>query len=88
MTDRNQSFKYPGFSVTADGSETVVWVETHIGQGACSYPITPTTNMGVGYQMAVANGKTNYWDEELFFIEPESEHSSCSASEGFALAGG
>lgn len=65
-----------------------MWVETHIGQGACSYPITPTTNMGVGYQMAVANGKTNYWDEELFFIEPESEHSSCSASEGFALAGG
>ncbi len=88
VTEKNQTFSYPGFPATADGSETVVWVETHISQGACSYPITPTTNMGVGFQMAVANGKKNCWGEDLFFIEPESEHSSCSASEGFALAGG
>jgi len=88
MNDKKQNCPYPGISATADGSETIVWVETHIGQGACSYPITPTTNMGVGFQMAVANGKRNCWGEKLFFIEPESEHSSCSASEGFALAGG
>jgi len=88
MDTKKQNVPYSGISATADGSETIVWVETHISQGACSYPITPTTNMGVGFQMAVANGKKNYWGEKLFFIEPESEHSSCSASEGFALAGG
>jgi pyruvate-ferredoxin/flavodoxin oxidoreductase len=44
--------------------------------------------MGAGYQLAVANGQKNLWGEELSFIEPESEHSSASACEGFALAGG
>jgi pyruvate-ferredoxin/flavodoxin oxidoreductase len=71
-----------------DGSEAVVWVETHITQGGCAYPITPSTPMGEGYQRAVANGKRNLWGEELFFCELESEHSSASACEGFALAGG
>jgi len=28
----------------------VVWVETHITQGACAYPITSSTTMGGGYQ--------------------------------------
>ncbi|MBI2358744.1 MAG: 2-oxoacid:acceptor oxidoreductase family protein [Deltaproteobacteria bacterium] len=79
---------YPGIPSTADGSEAVVWVETHIGQGACAYPITPSTNMGGGYQMAVANGQRNLWGEPLAFIELESEHSSASTCEGFALAGG
>lgn len=79
---------FPGIPSTADGSEAVVWVETHISQGACAYPITPSTNMGGGYQMAVANGRRNLWGEPLAFLEPESEHSSASACEGFALAGG
>ncbi|MBI2988666.1 MAG: 2-oxoacid:acceptor oxidoreductase family protein [Deltaproteobacteria bacterium] len=79
---------FPGISSTADGSEAVVWVEIHISQGACAYPITPSTNMGGGYQMAVANGQQNLWGEPLAFLEPESEHSSASACEGFALAGG
>jgi pyruvate-ferredoxin/flavodoxin oxidoreductase len=82
------SFPFPGISATADGSEAVVWVETHITQGACAYPITPSTNMGGGYQMAVANGQRNLWDEPLAFLELESEHSSASTCEGFALAGG
>jgi len=82
------TFPYPGIPATADGSAAVVWVETHITQGACAYPITPSTNMGTGYQAEVANGKRNLWGERLFFIEPESEHSSASACEGFALAGG
>lgn len=81
-------FPFPGIQATADGSEAVVWVETHISQGACAYPITPSTNMGGGYQLAVANGRKNLWGEPLAFIEPESEHSSASACEGFALAGG
>jgi len=79
---------FPGIPSTADGSEAVVWVESHISQGACAYPITPSTNMGGGYQMAVANGRRNLWGEALAFLEPESEHSSASACEGFALAGG
>jgi pyruvate-ferredoxin/flavodoxin oxidoreductase len=79
---------YPGISATADGSEMVVWVETHISQGACAYPITSSTAMGAGYQAAQAGGKKNLWGEPLFFLELESEHSSASTCEGFALAGG
>jgi pyruvate-ferredoxin/flavodoxin oxidoreductase len=66
----------------------VVWVETHISQGACAYPITSSTTMGGGYQAEVANGKTNLWGEELAFIEPESEHSAAATCEGFAVSGG
>ncbi len=79
---------FPGTPATADGSETVVWVETHVTQGACAYPITSSTNMGAGYQTAQASGKKNLWGEPLFFLELESEHSSASTCEGFALAGG
>lgn len=79
---------YPGTWTTADGSTVVVWVETHIAQGASAYPITPATNMGTGFEAAVANGQKNIWGEALFFLEPESEHSSASVCEGFALAGG
>ncbi len=82
------SFPYPGTPTTADGSAVVVWVEQNISEGACAYPITPSTNMGTGYQLAVANGQKNLWGGDLFFLEPESEHSSASACEGFALAGG
>jgi len=82
------SFPFPGIPTTTDGSEAVVWIETHITQGACAYPITPSTNMGGGYQLAVANGQKNLWDEPLAFLELESEHSSASTCEGFALAGG
>jgi pyruvate-ferredoxin/flavodoxin oxidoreductase len=81
-------FPFPGIPATTDGSAAVVWVDTHITQGACAYPITPSTNMGSGYQTEVANGRRNLWDEPLLFIESESEHSSASACEGFALAGG
>ncbi|HUK41153.1 MAG TPA: 2-oxoacid:acceptor oxidoreductase family protein, partial [Candidatus Acidoferrales bacterium] len=84
----HQTVPYPGIPATADGSEAVVWVETHISQGACAYPITPSTNMGGGYQLAVANGQRNLWGEPLVFLELESEHSSASTCEGFALAGG
>jgi pyruvate-ferredoxin/flavodoxin oxidoreductase len=86
--EEHSKFPFPGIATTADGSEAVVWVETHISQGACAYPITPSTNMGGGYQMAVANGQRNLWGEPLAFIELESEHSSASTCEGFALAGG
>jgi pyruvate-ferredoxin/flavodoxin oxidoreductase len=79
---------YPGIPTTSDGAGMVVWVETHITQGACAYPITSSTTMGGGYQAEVANGKQNLWGEELAFIEPESEHSAASTCEGFAVSGG
>lgn len=79
---------HPGIASVADGTGAVVWVETHIAQAACVYPITPSTNMGVSFAEAVADGRRNLWNEPLVFIEAESEHSSASAAEGFALAGG
>src|SRR5689334_24552742 len=44
--------------------------------------------MAALYQAAVADGKTDLWGTPIRFVEPESEHSSASAAEGFALAGG
>jgi pyruvate-ferredoxin/flavodoxin oxidoreductase len=44
--------------------------------------------MGAGYGAAVANGQKNLWGDQLMFLEPESEHSSATVCEGFALAGG
>src|SRR5262245_14230456 len=44
--------------------------------------------MAAIYQAAVAAGKHDLWGTPLAFIEPESEHSSASAAEGVALAGG
>jgi len=86
----DQTFKpqFPGIPTTSDGAGMVVWVETHITQGACAYPITSSTTMGGGYQVEVANGKRNLWGDELAFIEPESEHSAATSCEGFAVAGG
>ena len=80
--------RYPGVPTVMDGSTAVAWVETHISQGACAYPITPSTPMGEAYERSVAAGDTNLWGDRLVFLEPESEHSSASACEGFALAGG
>tara|TARA_B100000959_G_scaffold70517_1_gene74669 strand:+ start:10618 stop:12543 length:1926 start_codon:yes stop_codon:yes gene_type:complete len=80
--------RFPGIPTTSDGATNVVWVETNITEGSCAYPITSSTPMGVGYGAAVANGARNLWGTPLIFLEPESEHSSASAAEGYALAGG
>ncbi|HYM12954.1 MAG TPA: 2-oxoacid:acceptor oxidoreductase family protein, partial [Bryobacterales bacterium] len=85
---RKGDARYPGTAATADGSAAVVWVESHISQAACAYPITPSTPMGDGFEAEFSNGKRNLWEEPIEFLEPESEHSSASACEGFALAGG
>jgi pyruvate-ferredoxin/flavodoxin oxidoreductase len=79
---------YPGIPAIVDGSEAIAHVEVRISEAACAYPITPSTTMAAIYQAAVAAGKTNLWGTPLAFLEPESEHSSASAAEGFALAGG
>ena len=83
-----ETASHTGIPIVTDGSGAAVWVEKHGSQGAFAYPITPSTNMGVEYAAAVADGFRNLWDEPLVFLEPESEHSSASAAEGFASAGG
>ncbi len=79
---------FPGTPAVLDGSEAIASVETRISEVACAYPITPSTTMAAIYQAAVADGEPNLWGTHLGFIEPESEHSSASAAEGVALAGG
>ncbi|REK25726.1 MAG: pyruvate ferredoxin oxidoreductase [Planctomycetota bacterium] len=81
-------YEYPGIPTTCDGAEAVVHVETHIAQGSGAYPITSSTTMGSGFNLAASNGCPNLWGEQLVFFEPESEHSAASFCEGFALAGG
>ncbi len=87
MTDQLAP-RYPGLPSIVDGSEAIAHVETRIAEVACVYPITPSTTMAAIFQAAVAAGATNLWGTPLRFIEPESEHSSASAAEGVALAGG
>ena len=45
-------------------------------------------SMGGGFNAAVQNGQPNLGGDQLIFMEPESEHSSASFCEGFAVAGG
>ncbi len=80
--------RFPGIPAIVDGSEAIAHVETRVSEVACAYPITPSTTMAAVFQAGVANGKTNLWGTPLRFVEPESEHSSASAAEGVALAGG
>ncbi len=82
------SYQYPGIPTTCDGAEAVVHVEVRISQAAGAYPITSSTTMGGGFNASVMNGQTNLWGDKLMFFEPESEHSSASVCEGFAVAGG
>jgi pyruvate-ferredoxin/flavodoxin oxidoreductase len=79
---------FPGRPAVVDGSEAIASVETRIAEVACAYPITPSTTMAAIFQAAVAEGRPNLWGTLLRFLEPESEHSSASAAEGVALAGG
>ncbi|MBX3437775.1 MAG: hypothetical protein KF861_09810, partial [Planctomycetaceae bacterium] len=88
LEDLEHKFEYPGMPSTCDGAEAVVWVETRICQGSGAYPITSSTTMGGGFNAAVMNGIPNLWGDQLVFMEPESEHSSATFCEGFAVAGG
>ena len=72
--ERDPRVPFPGIPTTSDGAGMVTWVETHITQGACAYPITSSTTMGGGYETEVANGKKNLWGEELAFVQPREVH--------------
>ncbi|RMF83461.1 MAG: pyruvate ferredoxin oxidoreductase [Nitrospirae bacterium] len=79
---------YPGIPGTADGSAMVSYVETRATDAAAAYPITSSTVMGMNYQVAHANGFKNVFGRHIGWMELESEHSSMSACEGYAMAGG
>ncbi len=84
----SSQFPYPGIPGTADGAAMVVHVETRATEAGIAYPITPSTTMGVGYQVAYANGMKNVWGTPVTWIQTESEHSSASSTEGYVVAGG
>ena len=79
-------YQYPGIPGTADGTTIIVYIETRGTQGSAAYPITSSTQMGTGYQAAVANGFKNVWGEPIQWMEMESEHSSARGSRSRAAA--
>jgi pyruvate-ferredoxin/flavodoxin oxidoreductase len=79
--------KYPGELDAADGSTVVVEVETAASDAAGAYPITPSTQMGEGWAVAVAGGKTNAFGRRLLFFEPEGEHAAAAVTAGMSMTG-
>jgi pyruvate-ferredoxin/flavodoxin oxidoreductase len=82
-----QAFKYPGAPEAMDGSEAVVWVETNASEGAGAYPITPSSQMGEGWALAMAAGYTNAYGRRLIFFEPEGEHAAAGVTAGMSMVG-
>ena len=89
MTDQQIAPRYPGLPSIVDGSEAIAHVETRLCRGRVRLsrsrhrPRWPRSS-----RPRSPAGATNLWGTPLRFIEPESEHSSASAAEGAALAGG
>ena len=83
----SEQARYPGVWSAADGSEAIVAVETAASEAAGAYPITPSTQMGEGWAVAVAAGKTNVNGRRLLFFEPEGEHAAAAVTAGMSMAG-
>jgi len=83
----NPVAKYPGVFKTDDGSAAVVTMETAASEAAGAYPITPSTQMGEGWAMAVARGKKNVNGRQLIFFEPEGEHAAAGVTAGMSMVG-
>jgi pyruvate-ferredoxin/flavodoxin oxidoreductase len=79
--------KYPGIRTALDGSSAVVEMETAASDGAGAYPITPSTQMGEGWALAVAQGQTNVNGRRLLFFEPEGEHAAAAVTAGMSMTG-
>ena len=79
--------KYPGVRMAVDGSEAVVAIETAASEAAGAYPITPSTQMGEGWALAVASGKVNVNGRRLIFFEPEGEHAAAGVTAGMSMTG-
>ena len=78
---------FPGALEAMDGSAAVVEMETAASEGAGAYPITPSTQMGEGWAVAVAEGKQNVNGRRLLFFEPEGEHAAAAVTAGMSMMG-
>jgi pyruvate-ferredoxin/flavodoxin oxidoreductase len=87
MSQVNNGAKYPGVLKTDDGSAAVVTMETAASEAAGAYPITPSTQMGEGWAMAVARGQKNVNGRSLIFFEPEGEHAAAGVTAGMSMVG-
>ncbi len=89
MTQKKDALdpKYPGELATEDGSAAVVAMETAASEAAGAYPITPSTQMGEGWALAMAAGKTNVNGRALLFFEPEGEHAAAGVTAGMSMTG-
>jgi pyruvate-ferredoxin/flavodoxin oxidoreductase len=81
------AIRYPGIRTAMDGSSAVVAMETAASEGAGAYPITPSTQMGEGWALAVAQGQTNVNGRRLLFFEPEGEHAAAAVTAGMSMTG-
>jgi pyruvate-ferredoxin/flavodoxin oxidoreductase len=79
--------RYPGVPEAMDGSTAVVLMETAASEAAGAYPITPSTQMGEGWAVAVAAGETNVNGRRLLFFEPEGEHAAAAVTAGMSMVG-
>ena len=78
---------FPGIPDAIDGSAAVVAMETAASEAAGAYPITPSTQMGEGWAVAVAEGKRNVNGRRLLFFEPEGEHAAAAVTAGMSMTG-
>jgi pyruvate-ferredoxin/flavodoxin oxidoreductase len=83
----NKTFKYPGIRMAMDGSAAVIMVERESSDAAGAYPITPSTDMGEGWAVEMANGYLNISDRPLIFVEPEGEHAAAGVTAGMSMTG-
>ncbi len=79
--------RFPGIREATDGSGAVVHVETAASEAAGAYPITPSTQMGEGWALAVAAGASNAHGRRLIFFEPEGEHAAAAVTAGLSMTG-
>ncbi len=79
--------RFPGIRQAMDGTEAVVAMETAGSEAAGAYPITPSTQMGEGWAVAVARGETNVFGRRLLFFEPEGEHAAAAVTAGMSMTG-
>lgn len=79
--------EFPGTPEALDGSAAVVEMETAASEAAGAYPITPSTQMGEGWAVAVAEGRRNVNGRRLLFFEPEGEHAAAAVTAGMSMMG-
>jgi pyruvate-ferredoxin/flavodoxin oxidoreductase len=83
----NAAPAFPGVLQALDGGSAVVAMETAASEAAGAYPITPSTQMGEGWAVAVAEGKLNVNGRRLLFFEPEGEHAAAAVTAGMSMSG-